>query len=209
MSDHDPRAGDPRQRAGISRREILASSGAAAFFSGLTGARSAKAQDAAKAEVAWAGPSKQPVALKLNGKPAKLAVEPRVTLLDALRDHLELTGTKRICDRGACGGCTVWLDGLPINSCMTLAIDAEGRSVTTIEGLSQGKELHPVQQAFVEEDALQCGFCTPGMVMSCAALLAHNKSPSDAEIKEAVAGNLCRCGTYPHVFSACRKAAGQ
>lgn len=209
MSDHDPRGEKQRERAGISRREILASSGAAAFLSGLAGARRASAQDAAEPKVDWAGPRKHPVSLKLNGKPAKLAVEPRVTLLDALRDHLELTGTKRICDRGACGGCTVWLDGLPVNSCMTLAIDAEGRSVTTIEGLSQGKELHPVQQAFVEEDALQCGFCTPGMVMSCAALLAHNKSPSDAEIKEAVAGNLCRCGTYPHVFSACRKAAGQ
>jgi aerobic-type carbon monoxide dehydrogenase small subunit (CoxS/CutS family) len=148
------------------------------------------------------------VPFTLNGEAAAVTVEPRVTLLDALRDRLDLTGTKRICDHGACGGCTVFLDGKPVNSCLVLAVDAEGRHVTTIEGLAKGEQLHPVQAAFVKHDAAMCGFCTPGMVMSCAALLAAVPKPTDDQIRRAVAGNLCRCGTYPHVFAAVREAGG-
>jgi xanthine dehydrogenase YagT iron-sulfur-binding subunit len=134
----------------------------------------------------------------------RLAVEPRVTLLRALREHLGLTGTKLVCDRGAC---TVHLDGKPVTSCMVLAIDARGHEITTIEGLGTPDHLNPVQAAFVEADALQCGFCTPGMVMSVAAALEENPALSIDGIKRAVAGNICRCGTYPHVFKAALLAA--
>jgi xanthine dehydrogenase YagT iron-sulfur-binding subunit len=195
--------------SGFSRREMLRGASGAAAFLGVAGGRAAQAQDAKKAGAAWVGPGAVPVELKINGVAHKLKVEPRVTLLDALREELGLTGAKRICDRGSCGGCTVWVEGAPVNACLMLAMDAEGRSVTTIEGLSNGDALHPVQKAFVEEDALQCGYCTPGMIMSCAALLQRNARPSESDIKEAVAGNLCRCGTYPHVFRACRKAVGK
>ncbi|HNL28069.1 MAG TPA: (2Fe-2S)-binding protein, partial [bacterium] len=136
-----------------------------------------------------------------------LRVEPRWTLAEVLRDHLHLTGTKTGCERGACGACTVWMNDKTINACLTLAVDAIGSEITTIEGLSDGMSLHPLQQAFIEHDALQCGFCTPGMVMSCAALLRDNKNPSIEDVKDAVSGNLCRCGTYNHVFEAVQSAA--
>jgi aerobic-type carbon monoxide dehydrogenase small subunit (CoxS/CutS family) len=153
------------------------------------------------------GPDAQPIELKINGQVRRLAVEPRVTLLRALREHLGLTGTKLVCDRGACGACTVHLDGKPVTSCMVLAIDARGHEITTIEGLGTPDRLSPVQAAFVEADALQCGFCTPGMVMSVAAALEENPALSIDEIKRAVSGNICRCGTYPHVFKAALLAA--
>jgi aerobic-type carbon monoxide dehydrogenase small subunit (CoxS/CutS family) len=135
-------------------------------------------------------------------------IEPRTTLAEALRIHLGMTGTKIVCDRGVCSGCTVWLDKMPVNSCMTLAIDAIGHHVTTIEGISSEGEMHPLQAAFVKHDAMQCGFCTPGMVMSCAALLERNPNPSEQDVRQAVSGNLCRCGTYPKVFAATLDAAG-
>jgi aerobic-type carbon monoxide dehydrogenase small subunit (CoxS/CutS family) len=153
------------------------------------------------------GPGKTPIAFELNGTKVQVEVEPRTTLLDAIRDHAGMTGTKRICDRGACGGCTVSLNGRTVNSCMLLAVDARGAKVRTVEGLAQGDVLHPIQIAFIEQDATQCGFCTSGMLMSCAALLERTRKPTDKEIREAVAGNLCRCGTYPHVFRACREVA--
>jgi xanthine dehydrogenase YagT iron-sulfur-binding subunit len=153
------------------------------------------------------GPAATPISLDINGKQYPLTIEPRVTLLDALRDRLGLTGTKRICDGGACGGCTVMVDGLTVNSCLMLAMDARGRKIRTIEGLELGGKLHPVQEAFIEHDAMQCGFCTPGMVMSCTALVESNANPDDAAIRSAVAGNLCRCGTYPHVFAAVKTAS--
>ncbi len=153
------------------------------------------------------GPGPVPIVLHVNGTARSLAVEPRTTLADALRDVLELTGTKVPCDRGACSGCTVWLDGTPVASCMTLAIDVGDRKVTTIEGLAAGGELHAVQQAFIDHDAMQCGFCTSGMVMSCAALVERNASPTLDDVKEATSGNLCRCGTYPKVFEATLAAA--
>jgi len=192
------------ERGRISRRDVLRGAGAAAILGAVV---RTEAQEPGKGAVARVGPGAVRVELNINGKKTALEVEPRVTLLDALRDRAGLTGTKRICDRGACGGCTVWLDGKPINSCMMLALDAAGSAVTTIEGLAQNGKLHPVQVAFVKHDALQCGFCTPGMVMSCAALVDGTKNPTDAQIRGAVAGNLCRCGTYPHIFSAVKEAA--
>jgi len=148
-----------------------------------------------------------PLAFTLNGAARSLDVAPETTLAELLRGKLGLTGTKIACDRGACGACAVWLDGAPVCSCMVLAIEVGGRSVTTIEGLADGETLHPVQAAFIAHDAVQCGFCTPGLVMSCAALLARTKQPSADEVKAAIAGHYCRCGTYPHVIAATLAAA--
>ena len=161
----------------------------------------------AESKVATVGPGAVPLAFKINGMMRNVTVLPQTTLAEALRGPLDLTGTKVGCDRGACSACTVWLDGVPVASCMILAIDVGERSVTTIEGLSEGDKLHPVQSAFIEHDAVQCGFCTPGLVMSCAALLAQNPHPSLDEVKAATSGHLCRCGTYPHVFAAMLAAA--
>jgi aerobic-type carbon monoxide dehydrogenase small subunit (CoxS/CutS family) len=189
----------------FSRRDMLKGAGAAALVGAIHGATAKKADAAPGLRPVGPGPVR--VELAVNGKPTVLEVEPRVTLLDALRDHLGLTGTKRICDRGACGGCTVHMDGKPVNSCMLLAVDVHGRKIRTVEGLATGDKLHPIQGAFVKHDALQCGFCTPGMLMSCAHLVETTKNPTEEQIRAAVAGNLCRCGTYPNVFSACREAA--
>jgi xanthine dehydrogenase YagT iron-sulfur-binding subunit len=153
------------------------------------------------------GPGSVPITLNVNGMPTSLLVEPRATLADALRGPLGLTGTKIGCDRGACGACTVWLDRVPVLSCMTLAIDVDQHDIVTIEGLARESELHPVQAAFVAYDAMQCGFCTPGMVMSCAALVDQNPDISLDDVKAAISGHLCRCGTYPNVFAATVAAA--
>lgn len=154
-----------------------------------------------------AGPEPVPINLSVNGVQQIVQAEPRMTLAEALRGPLDLTGTKIACNRGACSACTVWLDGEPVASCMILAIDVGTRAITTIEGLANGDALHPVQTAFIEHDALQCGFCTPGLVMSCAALLAHMPDPTEADIRAAISGHLCRCGTYPHVIAAILAAA--
>ena len=146
----------------------------------------------------------QMIQLHINGKKHTVQVEPRSTLLGVLRDGLDLTGTKEVCDRGQCGACTVMLDGKTVLSCMILAVDARGKKITTVEGLADGQNLSPVQQAFAEKDALMCGFCTPGLVMSATALLHNNPNPNLDEIKEGLSGNLCRCGTYPKVFEAVR-----
>ncbi|MDH3711539.1 MAG: (2Fe-2S)-binding protein, partial [Cyclobacteriaceae bacterium] len=130
-----------------------------------------------------------------------------VTLAQALREHLQFTGTKVVCDRGACSACTVWLDGKPVNACMILALDVGNKEVTTVEGLAKNGKLHPVQQAFIDHDAAQCGYCTPGMVMSAAYLVENNPNPTLDDVKHATRGNLCRCGTYPHVFKATMAAA--
>lgn len=152
-------------------------------------------------------PSKVKLELLVNGKRELIEVETRTTLAEALREHLNLTGTKLVCDRGSCGGCTVMMGNMAVCACMTLALDAQGEQITTIEGLAKGEILHPLQESFIENDALQCGFCTPGMIMSCKALLDRNPSPTLEDVKEAVSGNLCRCGTYPHVFEAVLDAA--
>lgn len=145
--------------------------------------------------------------LSINGAAIALLVEPRQTLLDTLRNDLGMTGTKKVCDMGDCGACTLLVDGLAMYSCLLLAIDCQGRAITTIEGLSHDGSLDPLQQAFVESDAFQCGFCTPGQIMSLKALLLTNPTPNDEAILCAISGNLCRCGTYPHIVEAARQAA--
>jgi xanthine dehydrogenase YagT iron-sulfur-binding subunit len=147
------------------------------------------------------------VAMLVNGIPRALELDTRVTLLDALRDHLRLTGTKKGCDQGTCGACTVLLDGKPVLSCLTLAATCDERAVETIEGLSKGSSLHPIQAAFVRCDALQCGFCTPGQIMSAVALLREGRGGSEEEIREFMSGNLCRCGAYPNIVAAIRDVA--
>lgn len=153
------------------------------------------------------GTRRRPILLNVNGEPYEVLVEPRRTLLDTLREDLGLTGTKKVCDMGNCGACTVIIDGRTQYSCLTLAIECEGREITTIEGLAGEDELHPVQQAFIDEDAVQCGFCTPGQALSIVALLQHNPDPQEDEVRRAISGNLCRCGTYPKIFRAARAAA--
>jgi xanthine dehydrogenase YagT iron-sulfur-binding subunit len=155
------------------------------------------------------GPGAVPVTLTINGEKKDFQLEPRVTLLDALRNYGPLTGTKEVCDRATCGACTVLLDGKPVYSCMKLAIDAQEHEITTIEGIAREGQLSPVQQAFVECDALMCGFCTPGFVLVATALLVENPQPAEADIKRACSGNLCRCGTYPNIIKAVLKASGQ
>ncbi|WP_051248499.1 (2Fe-2S)-binding protein [Inquilinus limosus] len=147
------------------------------------------------------------VTLRVNGRTRRLRIDPRVTLLDALRDHLGLTGSKKGCDRGECGACTVHIDGRRALSCLTLAVMAEGREITTIEGLAEGDRLHPVQAAFIEHDAFQCGFCTPGQIMSAVACIREGHAGSDDEIREFMSGNLCRCAAYPQIVAAVRAAA--
>ena len=147
------------------------------------------------------------VRLRVNGVDRTVQLEPRVTLLDALRERLGLTGTKKGCDRGECGACTVHVDGRRINACMTLAVMQQGKAITTIEGLAEGEALHPVQAAFIEHDAFQCGYCTPGQIMSAVACIREGHTGSTAEIREWMSGNLCRCGAYPNIVAAVRAAA--
>ena len=208
--DHKPPDSKSARAGALSRRSFIKGAGVVAAAAGLVRVPVATADEKAAPPAGVAerlGPGAETIELTVNGQASKLTIEPRVTLLRALREHLGLTGTKLVCDRGACGACTVHLDGKPVVSCMMLAIDARGRQVVTIEGLGNPANMHPVQAAFVETDALQCGFCTPGMVMSVAAALQNNPAASLDEIKRATAGNICRCGTYPHVFQAALKVA--
>jgi xanthine dehydrogenase YagT iron-sulfur-binding subunit len=184
----------------VSRRTFLKTAGVGAAATSLLGA-----ERPASAEIL--GPEPVALSLKVNGAVRTVTVEPRVTLLRALRNHLDLTGAKEVCDRGACGGCTVMLDGEPIASCLMLAADAVGHEVTTVEGLGSPDKMSPVQAAFVECDALQCGFCTPGFVVASTALLRKNPTPNLDQIKDGLAGNICRCGTYGRVFEAVQKAS--
>jgi xanthine dehydrogenase YagT iron-sulfur-binding subunit len=151
------------------------------------------------------GPGAVHVVLSINGVDRSVAIEPRVSLLDLLREHLDLTGTKKGCDQGTCGACTVWVDRRRVLSCLTLAVACEGHKVTTIEGLATGPELHPMQQAFITHDAFQCGYCTPGQVMSAVALLEEGHASSDEEIREWMSGNICRCAAYPNIRAAIRE----
>ena len=218
MSDHQPPKKEKPEpvsapvSTGITRRGFLKGAGitaaGTALLEGVQGFQR-EAAAATHSEVKEYGAEPFSVTLHVNGKERALQIEPRTTLADALRVQLGMTGTKVSCDRGACSSCTVLLDKTPVNSCMTLALDAIGHRVTTIEGLSSGDHIHPVQAAFIRHDAMQCGFCTPGMVMSCASLLESNPRPTEADVRYAVAGNLCRCGTYPKVFAATLEAAGQ
>ncbi|HEX6214903.1 MAG TPA: (2Fe-2S)-binding protein [Vicinamibacterales bacterium] len=154
------------------------------------------------------GPGDVPITLTINGQRHQLRVEPRVTLLDAMRTRLDITGQKRVCDRGACGACTVIIDGRTYYSCSMLAIEAQGKSIRTVDGLARGNQLHPVQQAFCDHDGLMCGFCTPGFVMATVALLEKNPNPTPEQAKRALDGNLCRCGTNIGVLKAALSARG-
>jgi xanthine dehydrogenase YagT iron-sulfur-binding subunit len=157
------------------------------------------------AEAATRGPGRTPVVLNVNGETLVVELEPRVSLLDALREHLGLTGSKKGCDQGTCGACTVWVDGRRVLACLTLAVACEGRAVTTIEGLAADGELHPMQRAFVEHDAFQCGYCTPGQIMSAVKLLEEGNASTDEDIAEFMSGNLCRCAAYPNIRAAIRR----
>ena len=190
---------------GENRRDFLtqvAVTAAAPLFAGV-GATSALA---AKVPVstAVAAAVDVPVGLNVNGKAYQLTIDPRVTLLDALRERLDLPGTKKGCDHGACGACTVLVDGRRVNACLTLALAVEGKPVTTIEGLADGDKLHPIQAAFLEHDAFQCGYCTPGQICSAVGMLREGRPATDAGIREAMAGNLCRCGAYANIVAAIR-----
>jgi xanthine dehydrogenase YagT iron-sulfur-binding subunit len=151
------------------------------------------------------GPGPIWTSLRLNGVERGLSIEPRVSLLDALREHLDLTGTKKGCDQGTCGACTVWVDGRRVLACLRLAITCEGRDVTTIEGLTESEELHPMQRAFITHDAFQCGYCTSGQIMSAVALLEEGHASNDADIREWMSGNICRCAAYPNIRAAIRE----
>ncbi len=190
--------------AAVSRRDFLRGAGVAVSGGLLVGEKLA-ASPPFPGEVA--GPGPVPIALKINGKVHNLELEPRVTLLDALRNNLDLTGAKKVCDRATCGACTVLLDGKPVYACTVLAIEAQGREITTIEGLAPEGGMHPVMTAFVENDAQQCGFCTPGFVVACKAFLEKHPNPTLEDVKKGLGGNLCRCGTYMGVMRAALDAA--
>ena len=199
---------EPEKFGAHSRRTFLKSLGTVAATAATAQVQSVAAElEKANAEKT-VGPGAVPVTLKVNGETLKLTLEPRVTLLDALRNYSSLTGAKDGCDRAACGACTVLMNDLPVYSCQKLAIEVQGYEITTIEGLAKDGKLSPVQQAFWDRDALQCGYCTPGFIMSVTALLKYNPRPTADEIKHACAGNLCRCGTHPHIIQAALQASG-
>jgi len=193
--------GDEQWTPAFSRRGFLKAAGVGAAATTMVGV-SAGGQTAQVL-----GPDAVTLELKVNGTVRAVTVEPRVTLLDALRNHLDLTGAKPACERGACGACTVLLDGAPVSSCLMLAADAEGHEITTVEGIGTPERMSPLQAAFVEKDSMQCGFCTPGFVVAGTALLARTPDPTLEQIKAGLAGNLCRCGTYGRVLEAVQAAA--
>jgi aerobic-type carbon monoxide dehydrogenase small subunit (CoxS/CutS family) len=190
-----------RKKAGVSRRSFLKGVGATSVAGTVLGASAAESVEAAE-DASPVGPGVVDITLNINGQDRRLSVEPRTTLLDALRDRLDLTGSKKVCDRGTCGACTVMLDGRPIYACTMLAIAAQGNKITTIEGLGSPEKLSAMQAAFVEHDAQQCGFCTPGFVVVCSSLLEQTPDPSPEQLEAGLGGNLCRCGTYAGIRAA-------
>jgi xanthine dehydrogenase YagT iron-sulfur-binding subunit len=208
------RGTNPAELADLSRRQFIKGAsiaGAAVSAGALLGDKVLEAATLPKQDAGSAGgvmgPGEVPVTLRINGKTQQLNLEPRVTLLDALRNHLDMTGAKKVCDRGVCGTCTVHLDGRAVYSCAILAIDAQGHDITTIEGIEPAGGLHPMSQAFWDNDAQQCGFCTPGFVMACTAYVEHEPNPSYEGLQKALGGNLCRCGTYMGIRQAVLDAA--
>ena len=191
---------------GLSRRDLLAGSVSVTLGTGSSGFAS-KVAVAESSESLPVSATTHDIMPNVNGVERRLRVESRATLAEVLRGPLGLTGTKIACNRGACSACTVWLDGTPVCSCMTFAVEVAPRNVTTIEGLAHGDKLHPVQEAFIAHDAMQCGFCTPGMAMSSAALLDRNADPTAEDVERAISGHICRCGSYPHVVAATLAAA--
>jgi xanthine dehydrogenase YagT iron-sulfur-binding subunit len=192
----------------VSRRSFLKTFGtsAAAAATAQVGAVAAELEKVNQEKII--GPEAVPITLQVNGKPFKLQVQPRVTLLEAVRNLTPLTGSKEVCDRATCGACSMFVDDKLVYSCSLLAIEAQGKKITTVEGLGEPGKLSNVQEAFVEQDALMCGYCTPGFVMSVTALLRKNPKPTEADVRHACSGNLCRCGTYPRILQAALKAAG-
>ncbi len=204
MSHQSPPS-DPR--SGVSRRSFMQTLGASAAAASIAGsAQAIERRPGETQDPAIQGPGPIDLVLTINGEARNLRVDPATTLLEALRVHLGLTGSKEICDRGSCGGCSVLVDGKLVNSCLMLAVDAVGAEVTTIEGLSKDGKLDPVQEAFVRHDALQCGYCTPGLVVACRALLNETPRPTLDQIKRGLGGNICRCGTYTNIFNAVSEA---
>jgi len=194
-----------KDEPGFSRRSFLKTVGASGVAAGVLKAPAAEAQT-----VKAVGPGAVPVTLNVNGKPLRLTIEPRVTLLDALRMHASppMTGNKRGCDRGACGACTMLVDNRPVYACSTLAIEVQGKQIRNVDGLASGDKLHPVQQAFCEKDALMCGFCTPGFIMASVGLLEKHPNPTPDQIKKGLDGNICRCGTFNRIFEAVSSVKG-
>lgn len=206
---------DKKQGTNISRRNFLKGVGTGTVAATVAPSVLIGSEKAADAQAGDAIESAT-IELTINGKSYQVEVEARTTLLTVLRDgidtsgdNVDLTGAKLICDRGECGGCTVMVDGKSVYACMMLAIDAQGKQLTTVEGLADGDDLHPVQEAFIQHDALMCGFCTPGFIVSSAALLNENANPTLEEIKVGLSGNTCRCGTYPFIFDAVKTASGK
>jgi xanthine dehydrogenase YagT iron-sulfur-binding subunit len=197
--------------SGVSRRGFLKTTTTVAATTALAGTAQVRAQDKPAEPVSPDArrflATGQTVTLNINGKPTQVALTPNTTLLEALREKLNLTGSKEVCDRGACGACTVLVDGRSVNSCMMLALDAIGSKVTTVEGLSTESKLDPVQQAFIDHDACQCGFCIPGFVVRSRAMLDENPTPTKEEIRDGLCGNVCRCAAYVRIFEAVESAA--
>lgn len=202
MADEKKKTGEGEK--GVTRRQFITSMGTAAAVAAVSGRVTAAAE---KEQAMLPAEKLSKITLLINGRRYRLVVEPRWSLLYVLRERIGLTGTKVGCERGECGACTVLIDGLPRYACMTLAVEAEGSEITTVEGLLKGDELGPVQQAFAEEDAFQCGYCTPGQIMAAEGFLRVNPDPSLDEIRRAMSGNMCRCGSYAHIFKAVRRAA--
>jgi xanthine dehydrogenase YagT iron-sulfur-binding subunit len=196
-----PHHPDNEKRLNESRRDFLKQSSILTALS-LTPPAVLKAAGAKWDEEIASALEKMPLKIEVNGVKHTLTVEPRVTLLDLLREQLNLTGTKKGCDHGQCGACTVHVNGRRINSCMTLAVMQEGKQVTTIEGLAKGDKLHPMQEAFIKHDGFQCGYCTPGQIMSAVACVREGHANNEAEIREYMSGNICRCGAYPNIVAA-------
>ncbi len=195
---------EKQTKAAVSRRGFLGSAGVGGgILATSLGAQEAAAQAAAKVM----GPTEVAITLNINGAATKLQVEPRVTLLDALRNKLDMTGAKRVCDRGTCGACTVMVNGKTVYGCSVLAIDAVGKQITTIESLGGPGKLHPVSAAFIKHDAQQCGYCTPGFVMAAKAFLDRNPNPTREQVQKGLSGNICRCGTYVGMREAVLEAA--
>jgi xanthine dehydrogenase YagT iron-sulfur-binding subunit len=193
----------------LTRRRFLVRTAVPAMVLGMQGPQVLSAAQAAAARpLIRRGPRPVEVALIVNGTQHRLEIEPRVTLLDALRERLGLTGTKKGCDQGTCGACTVLVDGRRIVSCLSIAVQNEGKHVTTIEGLAQGETLHPVQAAFIAHDGFQCGYCTPGQICSAVGFLAERRPTDPHSVREWMSGNICRCGAYPNIVAAIRAAAG-
>jgi len=203
MPEDDPNKPEA-EVSGVSRRDFLKISTISAAAVPVLGTKVVKA---AGAPVKVYGPGKVPVELAINGQKHKLEVEPRVTLLDALRDELQITGPKRVCDRAECGACTVIMDGKAVYACAVLAIAAQGKQITTVESLMQSDTLHPIQQAFVDNDASQCGFCTPGFVVALKAFLDKHPNATPDEVRRGLSGNICRCGTYHGIQQAIAQLA--